>query len=83
MVRVSPLQSESQFSDVNLGRIIIDIKVFAYDPGFTISNLSSHNTAEAGARSAEESAKPLVDVIEGKRDDEVGQFLHNSGTYPW
>ncbi len=59
------------------------IKVFAYDPGFTISNLSAHNKAENGARSAEESASSLVDVIEGKRDDEAGMFLHNTGIYPW
>lgn len=59
------------------------IKVFTYDPGFTVSNLSENNTAEKGARSVEESVWPLVDVLEGKRDDEVGKFLHNTGTYPW
>lgn len=59
------------------------IKVFLYDPGFTVSNLSENNTAERGARSARESVLPLVDVIEGKRDDECGLFLHNTGTWPW
>ncbi|KAF7178919.1 hypothetical protein CNMCM7691_007743 [Aspergillus felis] len=47
------------------------IKVFAYDPGFTQSNLSERNTAENGARPAAESVRPLIDVLEGKRDDEV------------
>jgi NAD(P)-dependent dehydrogenase (short-subunit alcohol dehydrogenase family) len=59
------------------------MKVFAYDPGFTISNLSSHNKAEFGARSAEDTVKSIMDVVDGKRDDDVGKFIHNSGEYPW
>lgn len=59
------------------------VKVFAYDPGFTVSNLSEANTLERGARSAEESVKSLMDVVEGKRDGEVGKFIHNTGEYPW
>ena len=59
------------------------IKVFAYDPGFTQSNLSSHNTAANGAKSATEAVMPLIDVLEGKRDDEAGKLLHNTGIYPW
>ncbi len=57
------------------------IKVFAYDPGFTISNLGPHNNAEHGARPTEESAKPLLNVIAGKRDDEAGMILHNTGEH--
>jgi NAD(P)-dependent dehydrogenase (short-subunit alcohol dehydrogenase family) len=59
------------------------IKVFAYDPGFTVSNLSENNTKANGARDVELSVTPLVDVLEGKRDDEVGKFLHNTGGYSW
>jgi hypothetical protein len=59
------------------------MKVFAYDPGFTVSNLSSHNNAENGARSAEDTVKSIMDVVDGKRDDEAGKFIHNSGEYPW
>lgn len=59
------------------------VKVFAYDPGFTVSNLSEANREEHGARSAEESVKSLVDVILGKRDGDVGAFIHNTGGYPW
>ena len=59
------------------------IKVFAYCPGFTVSNLGPHNTAENGARAVAESVGPLVDVLEGKRDGEAGLFLHNEGVYPW
>ncbi|EAW15457.1 uncharacterized protein NFIA_047930 [Aspergillus fischeri NRRL 181] len=59
------------------------IKVFAYDPGFTQSNLSERNTAENGAKPAAEAVRPLIDVLEGKRDEEVGQLLHDTGVYPW
>jgi NAD(P)-dependent dehydrogenase (short-subunit alcohol dehydrogenase family) len=59
------------------------VKVFAYDPGFTQSNLGPHNTAENGAKPASEAVMPLIDVLEGKRDHESGQILHNTGTYPW
>jgi NAD(P)-dependent dehydrogenase (short-subunit alcohol dehydrogenase family) len=60
-----------------------NMKVFAYDPGFTLSNLSSHNKAEFGARTAEDTVKSIMDVVDGKRDEEVGKFIHNSGEYPW
>ncbi|KAI9736908.1 MAG: hypothetical protein M1818_005959 [Claussenomyces sp. TS43310] len=59
------------------------IKVFAYDPGFTQSNLGPHNKAENGAKPASEAVMPLIDVLEGRRDDDVGKFLHNIGVYPW
>ncbi|GIK06154.1 hypothetical protein Aspvir_001797 [Aspergillus viridinutans] len=59
------------------------IKVFAYDPGFTQSNLSERNTAENGAKPPAQAVQPLIDVLEGKRDNEVGQLLHNTGVYPW
>lgn len=59
------------------------IKVFCYDPGFTVSNLSPYNRKEHGARDTKDSVVSIVDVIEGLRDHEAGAFLHNSGTYPW
>jgi NAD(P)-dependent dehydrogenase (short-subunit alcohol dehydrogenase family) len=59
------------------------MKVFAYDPGFTASNLSSHNKVEFGARTAEDTVKSIMDVVDGKRDGEVGRFIHNTGEYPW
>ena len=61
-----------------------DVKVFAYCPGYTVSNLSKGgNTAENGARATRDSVSPLVDVLEGKRDDEAGSFLHGEGQHPW
>lgn len=59
------------------------VKVFLYDPGFTQSSLGPHNTAENGARAVAESVRPLVDVLEGKRDNETGRILHNTGVFPW
>lgn len=61
----------------------VGIKVFLIDPGFTQSNLGPYNKAENGARHASESVGPLIDVLEGKRDDETGRLLHNTGVYPW
>ncbi len=62
-------------------------KVFSYCPGFTVSNLGPRNTAEYGAKPTEEAVYGLVDIVEGKRDDEAGGFLHaeggEEGQYPW
>ena len=59
------------------------IKVFAFCPGFTVSNLGPFNKPENGAKPTSEAVEPLVDIVEGKRDNEAGQYLHNSGNYPW
>jgi NAD(P)-dependent dehydrogenase (short-subunit alcohol dehydrogenase family) len=59
------------------------VRVFAYDPGFTVSNLSENNKEEKGARKVEDSVRPLVDVLEGRRDGEMGKLLHNEGSYEW
>ena len=61
----------------------LGIKVSLYDPGFTVSNLSENNKAEKGARSAEETVRSLMEVVDGKRDSEAPAFLHNTGTWPW
>lgn len=60
-----------------------DVKVFTFCPGFTVSNLGPFNTAEQGARPVAESVAALVDVVEGKRDGEAGDFIHKDGSYPW
>jgi NAD(P)-dependent dehydrogenase (short-subunit alcohol dehydrogenase family) len=59
------------------------MKVFCYDPGFTASNLSPHNKEEFGARSAEKTVKSIMELVDGKRDEDVGKFIHNTGEYPW
>lgn len=59
------------------------LKVFAYAPGFVISNLSTLNTAENGAKSPKDGALGLVRVINGERDGEHGGYLSQSGQYEW
>ncbi|KAL8791752.1 MAG: hypothetical protein Q9195_005628 [Heterodermia aff. obscurata] len=59
------------------------IKVFTFCPGFTVSNLGQQNKAEFGAKPTDEAVRPLVDIVEGKRDDEAGKFLNATGLYPW
>lgn len=59
------------------------IKVFAYCPGFTISNFSYANKAEYGARPTSESVAPMLKVLNGERDAENGGFLHDAGQHPW
>ena len=65
----------------------INIKVFTYCPGFTESNLGAVNKVANGARPVSESTKPLVAVVEGKRDGEDGNFLScdlgEGGELPW
>ncbi|ROV90508.1 hypothetical protein VMCG_09806 [Cytospora schulzeri] len=59
-------------------------KVFCYNPGFTVSNLSEMNRAENGAKPTSEGAKPIVDMVDGKRDEDHGRFCNCDGSYcPW
>jgi hypothetical protein len=48
-----------------------DWKVFLYCPGFCESNLGPQNKASNGAKPAPEGAKPMVDMLTGKTDDEA------------
>ncbi|KAI4671772.1 uncharacterized protein J4E78_000268 [Alternaria triticimaculans] len=61
----------------------VKMKVFCYDPGFTASNLGPYNKVEFGARSAEDTVKSIMELVDGKRDEECGKFIHNTGGYPW
>lgn len=58
-------------------------KIWAYCPGFTVSNLGPHNKPENGAKPTSQGAAPIVDLLNGKRDDEAGKFVHEDGQYPW
>jgi NAD(P)-dependent dehydrogenase (short-subunit alcohol dehydrogenase family) len=79
--------SKSALNMVTAGQAVeygpLGWKVFAFCPGFTVSNLGPHNNAEHGAKPTSEGAAPIVDILNGKRDDEHGGFLHNTGQYPW
>ncbi|KAH7071532.1 hypothetical protein BKA63DRAFT_555449 [Paraphoma chrysanthemicola] len=58
-------------------------KVFVYCPGFTESNLGPNNKIEKGAHPTSEGARPVVDILNGKRDAEAGKFLTIGGENPW
>lgn len=61
----------------------LGFKVFAYCPGFTVSNLGPHNNAESGAKPTSQGAAPIVKILNGERDAENGGFLHETGQHPW
>ena len=58
-------------------------KVFAFSPGFVVSNLGPHNKAENGAKQTSEGAAPMVEILNGERDEEHAKFLTATGQYPW
>ena len=65
------------------------MKVFAYCPGFVITDLAGmREMKEKGgiAKSPDGSARGLLAIAEGKRDEENGLFLHDEQAgevYPW
>ncbi len=77
---VKPIDSQDTTSEETEKK---NMKVFCYDPGFTISNLGPHNKKEFGARSAEETVNSIMELVDGKRDSDQGKFIHNTGEYPW
>lgn len=64
-----------------------NVRVFAYCPGLVRSNLrgESEDAVSAGGAAGDpmNSARGIFDIIEGKRDADVGKFLNVDGTYPW
>ena len=64
-------------------------KVFAFCPGYVITDLAGQREAKekAGfAKSPDGSARGLLAIAQGKRDEENGQFLHDEKVgevYPW
>lgn len=65
-----------------------NVKIFLYCPGFTESNLGSHNKVEFGAKPVAEGVTPLIEILEGSKDDQPERFLTLSnlgagGHYSW
>ncbi|KAK2009609.1 short chain dehydrogenase [Colletotrichum eremochloae] len=63
-------------------------KVWAYCPGYVVTNLTGESDRqrriESGADSAETSAQGILEIVEGKRDGEVGKFITRyGGQYSW
>lgn len=61
----------------------LGIKTFMFCPGFTESDLSPMAKVENGAKPVAEGARPIVEIIEGKRDGEEGKFLIDGGVAEW
>jgi len=63
------------------------VKVFAMCPGFVVSNLRGTSeearTGGGHAISPATSGQTMLSIIEGKRDADVGKFVHRDGVYPW
>lgn len=62
-------------------------KVWAFDPGYVVTNLTGEADRERrkalGAESSEVSARELLRIVTGERDGEVGRHVHKDGVYPW
>jgi len=65
------------------------IKVWTFCPGYVVTNLSGtgekgrRERVERGAGDPKESAEGILAIVEGRRDSEVGKFVHKDGVYPW
>ncbi|KAH7159486.1 short-chain dehydrogenase [Dactylonectria estremocensis] len=59
---------------------------WAYCPGYVITDLvgDRENRKSQGAESSETSAQGILEIVEGKRDGEVGKFVTKYGKqFPW
>jgi len=63
------------------------LKVFPMCPGLVVSNLRGvdEQQRQAGGRAGdpEVSGETILSIIEGKRDRDVGKFVHKDGVYEW
>ncbi|RAR00075.1 cysteine synthase [Stemphylium lycopersici] len=72
MMMAEKTEAEAEEKDAEAGEEANKkIKVFCYDPGFTASNLGPHNKEEFGARSAKDTVTSIMEIVDGKRDEEV------------
>lgn len=62
-------------------------KVWSYCPGFVITDIGGDREARKnipGCESSETSAQGILEILDGQRDAEVGQFLEKYGKrYDW
>jgi NAD(P)-dependent dehydrogenase (short-subunit alcohol dehydrogenase family) len=65
------------------------IKVWAFNPGYVVTNLSGTGEAgiqeriKNGAGDASLSAKALADIVSGKRDQDVGKHVEADRVIAW
>lgn len=63
------------------------IKVYVMSPGFVVSNLRGESEEErtgwGKAGDPLTSGQCLLDIVEGRRDGDMGKLICKEGTYPW
>jgi NAD(P)-dependent dehydrogenase (short-subunit alcohol dehydrogenase family) len=63
------------------------VKVFTFCPGLVRSNLRGPDeefvSAGGNAGDPAVSGENILKIIKGERDNDVGQFIHKDGVYPW
>jgi NAD(P)-dependent dehydrogenase (short-subunit alcohol dehydrogenase family) len=63
------------------------LKVFALSPGFVRSNLRGPSEEQkngwGGAGDPDIAAGIVLDIVMGKRDEDVGKLVHKDGVYEW
>jgi len=65
------------------------IKVWAFNPGYVVTNLSGtgekgkQERIANGAGDPKESAEGIVACVDGRRDKDVGKFVNKDGFHPW
>ncbi|KEF52433.1 uncharacterized protein A1O9_11674 [Exophiala aquamarina CBS 119918] len=63
------------------------LKVFAFCPGFVVSNLRGHSDEMRNpgglAGDPKISGQSILSILEGERDASVGKFIHKDGLYDW
>lgn len=60
-----------------------ELKLFLFNPEFTVSSLGPYDKKEYGAKPTSEGAEPVVKILRGKREKDHGGFLHANGQHPW
>lgn len=65
------------------------IKVWAFNPGYVVTNLSGtgekgvQERIKNGAGDPKASSEGIVACIDGRRDKDVGKFVRKDGFHPW
>ncbi len=63
------------------------VKVFAFNPGFVVTNLTGEadrqNRIRNGAGDPADSARALLNIVNGGRDNDAGKHLYQDGVHPW
>jgi NAD(P)-dependent dehydrogenase (short-subunit alcohol dehydrogenase family) len=64
-----------------------NVRVFAFCPGLVRSKLRGDSeaavTAQGHAGDPMDSAKAILGIVSGQRDEDVGKFVWIGGCYPW